>query len=163
MRFSIQQDFTADADAVARAYTDPQLYAALDGLPKLTHPEVLLHEVAGDTVRLHVRYHFGGELSAAARAVIDPARLTWVEQATHDLATRATDFTMVPDHYRDRFRCQGSYRFQPTAAGCQRRGEGEIKVKALLVAGAVEAAIVSGLREHLADEVPVVEGFVKGL
>jgi hypothetical protein len=162
MRFTIEQRFAADADAVARAYTQPELYAALDGLPKLSQPEVVGHEVDGEKVILRVRYRFGGELSAAARAVIDPARLTWVEVSTHDLAARSTTFTMVPDHYADRFRCTGAYRFEPVDGGCRRRGEGDVKVKALLVAGAVEGAIVSGLKEHLVDEVPVVEAFVNG-
>lgn len=162
MRFSIEQRFAADVDAVARAYADPALYAALVGLPKLTQPEVVGHEVDGDTVVLQVRYRFGGELSPAARAVIDPAHLTWVERSTHDLADHSTTFTMVPDHYGDRFRCQGSYRFDPVEGGCRRRGEGDVRVKALLVAGAVEGAIVSGLKEHLVDEVPVVEAFVNG-
>ncbi len=35
-------------------------------------------------------------------------------------------------------------------------------MKAFLVAATVERAIVSGLEEHLADEVPVVEAFVAG-
>ncbi|MEQ1787414.1 MAG: DUF2505 family protein [Acidimicrobiales bacterium] len=160
MRFSIEQRFVADVDAVARAYTDPALYVALVGLPKLSQPDVIGHEVDGDTVVLQVRYRFGGELSAAARAVIDPERLTWVERSTHDLARRHTTFTMVPDHYADRFSCRGSYGFEPTDAGCRRRGEGDLRVKALLVGGAVEGAIVSGLQEHLVDEVPVVEAFV---
>jgi hypothetical protein len=162
VRFSSEQRFAADADAVARAYADPALYVALVGLPKLSQPEVVRHEVDGDVVELHVRYHFGGELSPAARAVIDPRRLTWVEQSTHDLALRHTTFTMVPDHYADRFRCQGSYRFEPVELGCRRRGEGDLRVRALLVAAAVEGAIVSGLEEHLVDEVPVVEAFLAG-
>jgi hypothetical protein len=69
---------------------------------------------------------------------------------------------MVPDHYADRFRCSGSYRFESADGSCRRRGEGELRVNALLVAGAVEGAIVSGLKEHLVDEVPVVEAFVGG-
>jgi hypothetical protein len=162
VRFAIEQRFAADVDAVARAYTDPALYAALVGLPKLSQPEVVSHDVDGDTVVLQVRYRFGGELSSAARAVIDPAKLSWVERSTHDLAQRTTRFTMVADHYADRFRCQGSYRFEPSGEGAsRRRGEGDLKVKALLVAGAVEGAIVSGLKEHLVDEVPVVEAFVR--
>ncbi len=160
MRFSIEQRFAADVDSVARAYADPALYAALVGLPKLTQPEVVGHEVDGDTVVLQVRYRFGGELSSAAKAVIDPARLTWVERSTHDLAARTATFTMVPDHYGDRFRCTGSYRFEAANGGCRRRGEGDVRVKALLVGGAVEGAIVSGLKEHLVDEVAVVEAFV---
>lgn len=160
MRFTIEQRFAADADAVARAYADPALYVALDGLPKLTAPVVVHHSVDDDRVTLQVRYRFGGELSAAARAVIDPERLTWVEHSTHDLSRRAVQFRMVPDHYRDRFRCEGSYRFEADGDGCRRRGEADLRVKALLVAGAVEGAIVSGLREHLIDEAPVVERFL---
>jgi hypothetical protein len=160
VRFRIEQRFAAEAERVARAYADPALYVALDGLPKLSQPEVLAHEVDGEVVHLQVRYRFGGELSSAARAVIDPARLTWVERSSHDLTQLATTFTMVPDHYADRFRCSGSYRFEPVDGGCRRQGEGDLRVKALLVGGAVEGAIVSGLKEHLVDEVPVVDAFV---
>lgn len=161
MRFTIDQRFSASPDAVARAYADPALYEALQGLPKMSRPEILAHEVDGDVVRMQIRHRFSGELSAAARAVLDPARLTWVEHASHDLATRTTTFTMAPDHYRDRFRCAGTYRFDSgDDGGTVRHCEGEIKVQALLVAGAVEGAIVSGLREHLDDEVAVVEGFL---
>jgi hypothetical protein len=160
VRFAIEQRFAAEVDAVARAYADPALYAAFIGLRKLSQPDVVSHRVDGDIVELQVRYRFGGELSAAARAVIDPHRLTWVERSTHDLAQHRTTFTMVPDHYADRFQCRGSYRFEPTDDGCRRRGEGDLRVKALLVGGAVEGAIVSGLEEHLVDEVPVVEAFV---
>ena len=162
MRFAVEQRFEADVDAVARAYADPALYEALVGLPKLTQPEVVGHEVDGQQVELRVRYRFGGELSSAARAVIDPARLTWVEHSTHDLAARRVAFRMVPDHYGDRFQCSGSYAFEADGQGaCRRRGSGEVRVKALLVARAVEGAIVSGLQEHLVDEVPVVEAFVR--
>lgn len=162
MRFTVEQRFAAEVDAVAEAYADPALYEALDGLPKLTQPEVLSHRVAGTTVELQVRYRFGGDLAPAARAVIDPTRLTWVEHSTHDLAAREVSFRMVPDHYGDRFRCTGSYRFEADGEGaCRRRGSGELRVKALLVARAVEGAIVSGLQEHLVDEVPVVEAFVR--
>ncbi len=163
VRFVVEQRFAAEVDAVAQAYADPALYEALVGLPKLTQPEVVGHEVDGDAVQLRVRYRFGGDLSPAARAVIDPARLTWLEHSTHDLAARRVSFRMVPDHYRDRFQCSGSYAFEADDDGSSRRhGAGEVRVKALLVARAVESAIVSGLQEHLEDEVPVVEAFVRG-
>ena len=160
MKFSIEQRFAAAVDDVARAYADPHLYVALQDLPKLSQPVVVGHAVDGDVVTLEVRYRFAGELSSAARAVIDPARLTWVERSVHDLATNATTFTMLPDHYADRFRCSGSYRFEAAEGGTSRRGEGDLRVRVLLVAGAVEGAIVSGLKEHLIDEVPIVNAFV---
>lgn len=160
MRFTVEQRFSAAPDAVARAYTDPELYLAFEDLEKMSRPDVLTHEADGDVVTMRIRYRFTGHLSSAARAVIDPARLTWVEHSTHDLGRRTTTFTMVPDHYRDRFRCSGSYRFDADGSGTVRRCDAEIKVQALLVAGAVEGAIVSGLREHLDQEVSVVEAFL---
>jgi len=162
VRFAIEQQFAADVDAVARAFANPALYAAMVGMPKLTDPEVLHHDVDGEIVHLKVRFRFGGELAPAARAVIDPDRLTWVEHATHDLSTRTARFTMQADHYHDRFRCSGSYRFESIdGSSCRRIGEADLKVKALLVGSAVESAIVSGLKEHLVDEVPVVEAFLR--
>ncbi len=163
MRFTIEQRFTAPVEQVAQAYADPALYASFDGMHKLSKPEVLDHQVDGDVVRLDVRFRFVGELSSAARAVIDPARLSWIERSTHHLAERHTEFAMLPEHYRDRFRCQGSYRFEPVDdSSCARHGEADLRVKALLVAHAVEGAIVSGLEEHLDDEVPMVEAFLRG-
>lgn len=160
MRFTIDQRFSAAPDTVARAYADPALYDAFQELPKMSRPEVLHHEADGDVVTLQIRHRFSGHLSPAARAVLDPARLTWVEHARHDLAERRTTFTMVPDHYADRFRCSGTFRFADADGGTVRHCAGEIRVKALLVAGAVEGAIVSGLREHLDEEVAVVEAFL---
>jgi hypothetical protein len=163
MRFTIDQRFTAAPDAVSRAFADPDLYLALQGLPKLSRPEVLRHNADDGVVTMEIRYRFNGDLSPAARAVLDPTRLTWVEHATHDLAARTTTFTMVPDHYRDRFKCSGTYRFvADPSGGTVRHCEGDIRVRALLVAGAVEGAIVSGLREHLDDEVAVVEAYLAG-
>ena len=163
MRFTIEQRFAVPVDAAARAYADPELYTRFVGMRKLSTPEVLAHSVDGDVVQLDVRYRFADELSPAARAVIDPAKLSWVERSIHDLAARRTDFTMLPDHYRDRFRCQGSYRFEALGdESCARHGAADLRVKALLVAHAVEGAIVSGLEEHLDDEVPLVEAYVRG-
>ncbi len=160
MRFTLDQHFSPPPDAVARAYADPDLYLAFQDLPKMSRPEVVSHEASGNEVRLQIRYRFNGQLSSAARAVLDPERLTWVEHAVHHLSSRTTSFRMVPDHYGDRFRCTGSYRFEADGGGTRRHCEGEIKVRALLVAGAVENAIVSGLREHLDDEVAVVDAFL---
>lgn len=162
MRFTIDQRFRGAPDAVAAAYADPALYASFQDLPKMSRPEVLHHERIGDSVLLQIRYRFTGHLSSAARAVLDPARLTWVEHARHDLESRSTTFEMIPDHYADRFTCSGTYRFESDGTGARRHCEGEIRVRALLVAGAVEGAIVSGLREHLGEEVAIVDALLAG-
>jgi hypothetical protein len=161
MRFELEQGYAADADAVARAYADPDLYETFAGLPKLGAPEIVDHHVDGASVRLDIRYHFTGRLSSAVTAVIDPRKLSWVEQSTHDLEHRRTKLVLVPDHYRDRLRCRADVTVKPVAGGAVRHISGEIKVRAPLVASRVERAIVSGLDEHLAGEAALVEAFVE--
>jgi hypothetical protein len=160
MDFHVEQVFAAAPEQVAAAYADPDLYAALDALPKLGRPEVIAHDVDGSTVTLHVRHRFTGHLSPAATAVLDPKRLTWVEHATHDLSKLDVTYRLVADHYADRFSASGRYRFVPDAAGTRRIADGQVKVKALLVGGAVERAIISGMHEHSEDEVALVERFI---
>jgi len=161
VRFEVDQHLGTDPDATARAFTDPALYEGFAGLPKVSVPEVLVCEPDGELVRMQIRYRFSGHLSSAARAVIDPARLTWVDDSVHDLGRRHVRFVLRPDHYADRFRCEGEYRIEPTATGCRRRATIELKVSAPLVGRAVERAIASGLREHLADEAAVVEAHLR--
>lgn len=165
MRFELVQRIAAPADDVARAFTEPGLYAALAELPKLGAPDVLDRTTEGDLVRMRVRYRFSGELSSAVKAVVEPSKLTWIDDSTHDLARRTVTYTMLPDHYADRFRAGGSYRFEAAPddpAATIRTSSGDIKVRMLLVAGPVERAIVSGLREHLDAEVAIVEHFLAG-
>jgi hypothetical protein len=163
MDFTVTQTFHADADAVAQAYASPDLYAHLVGLAKLGPPEVLDRRVDNELVHLQIRYRFVGDLAPAVTAVIDPRRLTWVEHSTHDLAARTVRYRLVPDHYPDRLQSSGSCAIEDGVDGSVRTVTGRLKVRALVVGGAVERAIVSGLREHLADEVAVVDRFAEGI
>lgn len=161
MRFELEQRINCSPDDVVAAFVDPRYYELLDTLPKLGTPEVLTCETSGTTVHLRVHHHFTGHLSAAVRAAVDPEKLSWVEDARHDLAARRAEFRMVPDHYADRFECSGTYRFESTGDGATiRRCTGEIRVRMPLVGHRVEKAIVSGLREHLDAEASVVEQFI---
>jgi Protein of unknown function (DUF2505) len=161
MDFTVTQAFTAGADAVARAYAAPELYEHLVGLPKLGAPEVIDRRDDNELVHLQIRFRFVGDLSPAVTAVIDPRRLSWVEHSTHDLAARTVRYRLVPDHYADRLQSSGSCSIVPNGDGSVRTVTGRLRVRARVVGGAVERAIVSGLREHLAAEVAVVERFVE--
>ena len=161
MRFELRQRFAASPNEVDRAYTDPDLFATLVGLPKLGGIRVLDHHVSGDQVKMRVHYSFTGDLPAAVTAVVDPERLTWVQESAHDLSSGVTTFRLVPDHYPDRLKASGKVVVSPLGNGAQRVLSGELKVRALLVAGAVEGAIVSGLGEYLDAEAPAVDRFLK--
>jgi len=158
MRFQIEQVIARPVEAVARLYTEPRLYERLGELGKLGRPEVLDRQEDGSEVRLAVRFRFTGHLSPAVTKVVDPAKLSWVEDSVHDLSRHTVAFTMKPDNYADRLRFDGSSRFEPVGEGGTRRvSEGDVVVRVPLVGRAVEGAIVSGLREHLDAEVAVVE------
>ncbi|HKY67511.1 MAG TPA: DUF2505 family protein [Acidimicrobiales bacterium] len=157
MDFTVIQNFASTPDSVAQAYASAETYGHLVGLPKLATPEVLERRINGDVVRLRVRHRFVGDLSPAVTAVVDPARLSWVESSVHDLQRLTVTWEMLPDHYPDRLRSSGTCSLAVDGSGCVRTVRGRLKVRALVVGGAVERAIVSGLREHLVHEVPIVD------
>jgi hypothetical protein len=162
VRFDLTQVIDAPVDDVAAAYASTDLYESMGPTTKLGAPEILGRTELDGRVTLRLRYRFIGDLSPAVTAVVDPARLTWVEETVHDLDGLSVAVTLRPDHYADRLRCTGTYRYRSRGDRSERRISGELKVKALLVAGTVERAIVSGLEEHLAAEVAAVERHLAG-
>ncbi|MEY2431032.1 MAG: hypothetical protein QOC92_757 [Acidimicrobiaceae bacterium] len=161
VRFQLEQRINGPVDSVAEAFVDPGFYELLAALPNLARPELLGREEKGAVVRMRVRYRFTGQLSAAVRAAIDPQKLSWVEEADHDLGAHHVTFRMIADHYADRFRCSGTYRFEPAGdAVTIRNCTGDIQIRMPLVGRRVETAIVSGVREHLNAEVELVERFI---
>jgi hypothetical protein len=164
VRFQLRQRFTASVDDVEAAYLDAELLARLDGLPSLGRPELLdqAESESGDTVRQRVRYRFTGRLSAAVTAVVDPARLTWVQESLIDRRTHRADINILPDHYPDRLRCEGTITLREIDGnGCERLTEGDLRVRFPMVASRVERAIVGGLQEHASAEVAIVEQWLK--
>lgn len=152
MHFRLEQRFDAPVEAVEAALLDAGFAERLGSLPRLGRPEVLRQEQAGLLVYREVRHAFVGNLSPAVTAVVDPARLTWVDVATHDLVTHRSEHRIVPDHYGSRLTCRYATSLAQTAEGTARVAEGELRVHMPLVGGRVERAIVSGMAEHAALE-----------
>jgi hypothetical protein len=162
MRFTAEQRFPGASPAeVATAFADPALYDHYPAGDRLAAPTVVDHRVDGDIVELALQYRFTGDLSSAVRAVVDPARLTWVERTRHDLASGTATFALQPDHYTDRLRCTGTVRITADADGSRRVIEGDLKVKVTLVGGTVERTLVADLQGHLRQETAIVERFLQ--
>lgn len=149
MQLHVVQHVPGDVDEVIAVLLDPTFLDELGELPKIDRPSLLSDERDGDVVVRRVRYRFTGDLSGAVTAVIDPAKLTWVEEARFDLRARTATFQIVPDHYGGRLRCSGTQRFTP---GTDRVIDGEVKVSYPIVGRTVERAVLSGLEDHLAAE-----------
>ena len=153
MRFRIVQDFDAPAERVQAGYLDPAFLESMGALPKLGGPQLLSEERGDDTVHRRIRFRFAGDLNSAVRAVVDPDRLTWVEESTVRLPDRHTKWTIHPDHYADKLEGSGESHIEAVSeATCRRTTTGEVRVKVFLVGSRVEAAIVSGMEEHAALE-----------
>lgn len=141
-------------------FLDPRLLEELATLPQLGRPELLSSTTDGDVVTRQIRYAFAGELSPAVTRVVDPERLTWVEHSEFDRRAHRGLLRVRPDHYADRFTCSATVTFEPAGAGSRRVIEGELRVRFPFVGGAVERAIVAGLRDHAAAEERVVQAWL---
>lgn len=158
MDFTIEERLAGDLDRVVETLLDPAFVAARAELPKLGHPELVELTRDGDRAHQRVRLRLTAPLSAAVLAVVDPDKLTWVDDATWDLAAARAEHTIVPDHYRDRLRCTYVETLTtPEGGGTRRMLSGTLRVKVMLVGGKVEQAIVSGLREYATAETTLLD------
>jgi hypothetical protein len=161
VKFTITQRFTAATpERAMTAYTSPELYSTFAGLTKVAGPEVVARDATGDQVSLTLRMRFIAQLNAAARAVVDPARLSWLQDEDYDLRRLTATVVFRPQNYADRFSSAGGYAFGPDpydASATIRTITGDLRVRMMLVGGQVEGAVVSGLREHFAEEQPFVQ------
>jgi hypothetical protein len=161
VRFAIDQRLAAPLQPVEDAFVDPTFLERLAELPKLGRPQLLEQHTDGEVVHQDVRYFFAGELNSAARRVVDPARLSWIERSALDRRTHRTTIEILPDHYADRLSCGGIIRLEAAGEAATRRVfEGDLTVRVLLVGRKVESAIVSGMREHADLEAQIVERWV---
>ena len=152
MKFRVENRIDALPDAVQAAYLDPAFYAAMLEMPKISPPEVIERRDDGNTVHMRVRYAFSGDLPSAARRVLDPAKLTWVNELTVHSTEQRTEFRMVPDYYRNKIRFDGRYRFEADRGETVQVIEGDLVVRYPIVGPLVERAILTGMREHLQQE-----------
>lgn len=165
MKFKIEQPIMCAMSSVEEAYLQPEFYARLGELDTIGAPEVLKmapDERDPEVIQLQVRYCFTGNLSSAARAVIDPRKLTWVDHTELDKKLHEMRFRMVPDHYQDRLECHGRHRFESSPGSRTTQiMEGEIEVRFPLVGGAVERAIIDGLKKNLVAEASIIQQWVQ--
>lgn len=160
MDFTIEQSLTGPPGAVQDVLLDPAFIAARADLPKLGDAELLECTRDDATAHLRIRLRFTAELSPAVTAVVDPKKLTWVDDARFDLVALQADHTIEPDNYADRLRSTYRSNLAADGSGTRRVLTGVVKVKMLLVGGKVEGAIVSGLRDYAVSEAELLNSWL---
>ncbi len=152
MDFTIEQQLRGSPTAVLDQLLSAEFLAARAELPKLSGSEVLELTRDDTTARVRVRMRFTARLAPAVTAVVDPDKLTWVDDATYELTDRVARHEIQPDHYSDRLSCTYKEVLHDAGNETHRTLTGSLKVRAILVGSRVEGAIVSGLRECAAAE-----------
>jgi hypothetical protein len=144
------------------AYADPDLVGSVGAVAPLSAGELLEHRRELDRVTVRARYAYRGDLPPGATAVVEPARLTWVQVTELDLVQRRALVVLQPDHYADRLRARAVERFEATTlGGTTRVVEGDLAVKLLVAGRAVERALISGLQTWLDNETRVVDRWIE--
>jgi len=162
VKFRIEQRILAPLAAVEAALLDREFVAATTGLPKLGAPELLDQKRNGDRAHQRIRYRFTAELSSAVTRVVDPAKLTWIDDARYDLVSHTSHHRIVPDNYADRLQATYDVTLEPLGDSTRRVVDGELKVRVQLVGGRVERVIVDGIEEHAGAEAELLGRWIKG-
>jgi Protein of unknown function (DUF2505) len=163
VKFSIDQNVAVAPDAAVAAYANPAFYENRAPSGDISLIEVVSHEDTGTEARLEVRYKFTGSVSSAVRAVVDPAKISWVTRTDIDKAHHRSSFVVLPDYYPDRLDCSGTFTFAdatPSPDATVITIAGDLKVHVFLVGRTVEQLIVNGLRTYLEAEISTLPAFI---
>jgi hypothetical protein len=160
VKFSIRQPVAVSPARAMAAYGSPTFYEGRPPRDDIEVREVVRHEANPDRILLEVRFAFTGSVSPAVRAVVDPAKMSWITRTELLPAAGRSSWTVLPDHYPDRLSASGTYRFEDAGSGaCDVEVDGDLKVRVPIVGRSVEKVIVGDLRAYIADEVSGIAGW----
>ena len=78
MRFDLALPVGVPPERAVSAYGAPSFYEGTAGRSDISVRGVVDREDQGEVVVIRVRFAFTGSVSSAVRAVVDPAKMTWV-------------------------------------------------------------------------------------
>jgi hypothetical protein len=148
-------------EVVFRAYRD-HLVDLLPYLPNVRGIEIASREDAGTVTRLENIWRGGGEIPAAARAVLSESMLNWTDYATWDEAAWSCTWRIETHAFTDAVRCAGRNTFHARDGGTLLEIRGEItidgkKIKGVpgfmagTVAKTIEQVLVGKIQPNLVE------------
>jgi hypothetical protein len=161
VKIEIDQPITASVQEAQAALLDADFYKSLGKLEGISAPEVRSLSTDGTHARAVLGYRFSGQLNGVARAMLDPAKLTWAQVSEVDLEARKTEVEMVPDNYASLLSFSGWYELRDAGEGrCCQHFEGELRVHVPVVGALAEHAIAGSIRENFANTARLLEEFI---
>jgi hypothetical protein len=166
------------ADAVL-SYPRPIVFAAyrddltklLKYLPNVRNIEVKSRKEDGPRVDLVNIWHGGGEIPAAARAVLSENMLTWTDYASWNADAWTCDWRTETHSFTEAVDCKGQNRFLEVDGGTRIEIRGNLRIDAKKIRGvpgflsgkvasAVESFLAAKIKPNLVE---VTEGLKKYL
>ena len=133
-------DLSADAtlpfprDVVFRAYRD-DLVACVEYLPNIRRIEVKSRQDDGARTELVNEWHGGGDIPAAARAVLSESMLAWTDYASWDETSWTCDWRIETHSFREAVDCRGQNVFVEVDGGTRLEIRGKLEIDATKVKG----------------------------
>lgn len=128
---------------VFAAYRD-HLVDLLPYLPNVRSIEVKTRKEEGKIVRLLNVWHGGGEIPAAARAVLSEAMLTWDDEATWNEEDFTCEWNIRTHAFTEAVKCTGKNRF------VEKDGETTLEIRGTIE---IDAKKIKGVPGFLAGKV----------
>jgi hypothetical protein len=161
MKICTDQPIGASAEEARAALLDPGFYASLGELHGISAPEVRLVPAGPGPARIVLGYRFSGTLNGPARALLDPAKLTWSQVTEVDPATGRSLVSMVPDNYAGLLSFSGWYELRDTGHGrCCQHFEADLLVRVPILGALAERAIANDILDNIATTARLVERHV---
>ena len=160
MHLRIEQRVAAPVSDIEAALLDGAFWDEVSAAGTVAQPRLLDQVVDGDHVHQRIRFRFVASLSSAARAVLDPEKLTFVQDADIDRSTHRAHFKIVPDHYASRFEASGGWVLEADGDSARRIYDADLHVHFPFVGGQVEKALGAGLRTYAEQEAEVLGHWV---
>jgi hypothetical protein len=132
-----------DRVTVFRAYRD-HLVDLLPYLPNVRGIDVKQRVDVGAVTKMLNVWHGGGEIPAAARAVVSESMLTWNDHATWDESTFTCEWRIETHAFTEAVQCAGMNRF------LERGGETVLEIRGDLT---IDARKIKGVPGFLAGSV----------
>jgi hypothetical protein len=150
-----------DRVAVFRAYRD-HLIDLLPFLPNVRGIEVKLRTDAGAVSRIVNVWHGGGEIPAAARAIVSDSMLSWTDHATWDESALTCEWRIETHAFTEAVQCGGCNTFRDDNGTTLLEIRGEIAIAAKKIKGVpgfmagsigrtVEQVLISKIQPNLVE------------